>query len=54
MDHGSGIAVTKDGAHAYVTGWYDSIFGGIFFLPLAWGTLLALVMVLRLRRQAVL
>lgn len=24
MDHGSGIAVTKDGAHAYVTGWYDS------------------------------
>ncbi len=24
MDHGSGIAVTKDGQHAYVTGWYDN------------------------------
>jgi hypothetical protein len=49
-----GICVALGRAIPFVTGWYDSIFGGIFFLPLAWGTLLALVMVLRLRRQAVL
>ena len=49
-----GICVALGRAIPFATGWYDSIFGGVFFLPLAWGTLLALVMVLRLRRQAVL
>jgi hypothetical protein len=24
MDRGSGLAVAPDGAHAYVTGWYDN------------------------------
>jgi hypothetical protein len=49
-----GICVALGRAIPFATGWYDTIFGGVFFWPLAWGTLLALVMVLRLRRQAVL
>jgi hypothetical protein len=49
-----GICVALGRAIPFATGWYDTIFGLQFFLPLAWGTLLALLMVLRLRRQAVL
>ena len=49
-----GICVALGRAIPLATGWYDSTFGQVFFLPLAWGTLLALVMALRLRRQAVL
>jgi hypothetical protein len=49
-----GICVALGRAIPFATGWYDSTFGQVFFLPLAWGTLLALLMVLRLRRQAVL
>ncbi len=49
-----GICVALGRAIPFATGWYNTSFGQEFFLPLAWGTLLALVMVLRLRRQAVL
>ncbi|MGH3398914.1 MAG: hypothetical protein ACRDPO_29945, partial [Streptosporangiaceae bacterium] len=49
-----GICVALGRAIPFATGWENTIFGQEFFLPLAWGTLLALVMVLRLRRQAVL
>jgi hypothetical protein len=40
----------------YATGWYDTGFSGghLFFWPSAWAAVLALVMALRLRRQAVL
>lgn len=37
-----------------VTGWYNTAFSHVFFWPLAWGTLLALVAALRLHRQTVL
>ena len=47
-----GICVALGRAIPFATGWYDTIFGLQFFLPLAWGTLLALLMVLRLHRQA--
>jgi len=49
-----GICVALGRAIPFATGWYNTSFGQEFFLPLAWGTLLALLMVLRLRRQAVL
>ena len=49
-----GICVALGRAIPFATGWYNTIFGLEFFLPLAWGTLLAALMVLRLRRKAVL
>lgn len=51
--HGSGCSALGR-AVPFVTGWYNIDFGHVFFWPLAWGAVLALVMTLRLRRQAVL
>jgi hypothetical protein len=52
----AGVCAALGRAIPFVTGWYDTQFGGdpVFFWPLAGGTLLALVMTLRLRRQTVL
>ncbi len=52
----AGVCAALGRAIPLATGWYDTSFGGdhVFFWPLAWGVMLALVMTLRLRRQAVL
>jgi hypothetical protein len=49
-----GLCVALGRAIPFATLWHNSSFGQVYFLPLAWGTMLALVMTLRLRRQAVL
>jgi hypothetical protein len=52
----AGVCAALGWAIPYATGWYDTGFGGdhVFFSPVAWGAMLAVVMTLRLRRQAVL
>jgi hypothetical protein len=52
----AGVCAALGRAIPFATGWYDTQFGGdhVFFWPLAGGVMLALVMTLRLRRQAVL
>jgi hypothetical protein len=52
----AGVCAALGWAIPYATGWYDTGFSGdhLFFWPLAWAAVLALVMALRLRRQAVL
>ena len=49
-----GVSAALGRAIPFVTSWYNSEFGHVYFWPLAWGAALALVMTLRLRRQAVL
>jgi hypothetical protein len=49
-----GVAAAVGRVIPLVTGWHDNTFGHVFFWPLAWGTLLALVAALRLHRQTVL
>jgi hypothetical protein len=50
----AGVCVAIGWALQFATGGLGTDFGRVFFWQLAWGAMLALVMILRLRRQAVL
>jgi hypothetical protein len=50
----AGVCVALGPAIPFLTYWYDTSFGRSFFWPSAWGSMLALIAALRVRRQAVL
>ncbi len=49
-----GVSAVLGRAIPFLTGWYHTTFGHVFFWPLACGTVLALAAALRLRRQTAL